>query len=338
MTFYRFACIILILCLPGLRLAGQDTVIFHNDNIITGEVESMDKGVFVFSTDYSDSDFKIEWDQIRDLYTHTYFMVTLTDGTEYVARLRTTGQDSVNLYTRDGLYDGVKINDVVYLEAMEDRFINRFSAMLDVGFTYTKSQNIQRFNVRGSLGYSGRKWHTDINWNSIWSSQDGIEPTFISNETWNIRYSLIPNLFVLFTLELLEDTEQQLDMRANSQAGLGTFIFRSNKAFWGAKTGINRNMERYHNEADDRDSWEGFVGTELNIFDVGDLDFLIRGILYPGITEKGRWRSDINLDIKYEFPLDIYIRGGMTLNWDNMPVEGSEPVNLMLQAGIGWEW
>lgn len=31
---------------------------------MTGEIKSMNKGVLVIETDYSDSDFKIEWEKI----------------------------------------------------------------------------------------------------------------------------------------------------------------------------------------------------------------------------------------------------------------------------------
>jgi hypothetical protein len=49
-------------------------------------------------------------------------------------------------------------------------------------------------------------------------------------------------------------------------------------------------------------------------------------------------RSDFGINLKYDFPYDIYIRTGMTLNYDNKPAEGSPELDYVLDSGIGWEW
>ena len=57
-----------------------DSLVFKNGNYIIGEIKSLDRGVIVVKTDYSNSDFKIEWDEIRRIYTDTYFLISFTDG------------------------------------------------------------------------------------------------------------------------------------------------------------------------------------------------------------------------------------------------------------------
>ena len=73
----------------------------------------------------------------------------------------------------------------------------------------------------------------------------------------------------------------------------------------------------------DRKSWEGFLGCELNLFNMGDLSLLTQIVAYPSFTESGRWRSDFSFDAKYDLPLDFYVKLGYTLNFDNRPAEGS---------------
>jgi hypothetical protein len=147
-------------------------------------------------------------------------------------------------------------------------------------------------------------------------------------------------LYAIATVALTSNTEQQIDLRVNSQLGLGAYIIRTNKAYWGAKAGGNNNSENYSEEVPDpdRNSWEAFAGTEVNLYDIGDLNFRTSAILYPGITEKGRWRANTSLDIKYDFPLDFYASLGFTFNWDNQPATGSEPIDYVFLLGFGWEW
>lgn len=44
------------------RVCAQlDTLAFKNGDKMVGEIKSLDRGVAVVSTDYSDTDFKISW-------------------------------------------------------------------------------------------------------------------------------------------------------------------------------------------------------------------------------------------------------------------------------------
>jgi hypothetical protein len=58
--------------------------------------------------------------------------------------------------------------------------------------------------------------------------------------------------------------------------------------------------------------------------------------LYPGFTEKGRLRADFKTDLKYDLPLDFYIKVGFTWNFDNQPATGSSEYDYVMQTGIGW--
>ena len=46
---------------PNLIFAQADSLIMKNGDVIVGEFKDMDRGVLGIETDYSDSDFKIEW-------------------------------------------------------------------------------------------------------------------------------------------------------------------------------------------------------------------------------------------------------------------------------------
>jgi surface polysaccharide O-acyltransferase-like enzyme len=53
---------------------SQDSLVFKNNNYMTGEIKSMSKGVLNIETDYSKSDFTIEWVDIKEIYTKTRFV------------------------------------------------------------------------------------------------------------------------------------------------------------------------------------------------------------------------------------------------------------------------
>ena len=97
------------------------------------------------------------------------------------------------------------------------------------------------------------------------------------------------------------------------------------------------NNEKFSTDDEDRQSLEAFFGTELNLFDIGDLSILTNGYAYPSLTESGRWCADFGLDLKYDLPLDFYLKLGLNYNFDNRPVEGASETDYVFQLSFGWE-
>lgn len=321
------------------NMAQIDSLVFKNGDAIAGEIKSMDKGVIQIETDYSDSDFKIEWDKISRIITQSTFIITRENGTKYFNTNLYSVNDSVLI-----IYSGTDhpvscpIGKIVHLESYKSRFLDRLDANIDVGFSITKAKNQRQFTTRSGISYRAEKWSTDISFNTHRSTQDETEPIERTEGEYNFRYILPRRFYMIATASLLSDTEQKLDLRSNTQLGLGKFLVRTNRSYWGAKLGANRNIEHYSSETDDRNSWEGYFGTELNLYDIGDLSLLTVIMAYPSFTEKGRWRLDSSLDVKYDLPFDFYIKLGSSMNFDNRPAEGASKLGYVLQSGVGWEW
>ena len=75
--------ILLLIFISLCVYAQNDSLVFKNGNIIVGEIKSMDRGVVVVSTDYSDSDFKIEWDKIITIRTVSIFFIRFLNSNSY---------------------------------------------------------------------------------------------------------------------------------------------------------------------------------------------------------------------------------------------------------------
>jgi hypothetical protein len=59
--------------------------------------------------------------------------------------------------------------------------------------------------------------------------------------------------------------------------------------------------------------------------------------MFPGLTEKKRFRTDFDLTSKFDLPLDFCISLGFTANYDNIPAEGADVLDYVLTSGLGWE-
>jgi hypothetical protein len=108
--------------------------------------------------------------------------------------------------------------------------------------------------------------------------------------------------------------------------------------YWALAGGVAWNIENYTDpDLENRSSSEANFGTELNLFDMGDISLLTKLSVYKSLSEGNRIRADFKFDIKYDLPLDFYIRLGYTHNFDNQPVEGASRDDYVFQTTFGWE-
>jgi hypothetical protein len=118
---------------------------------------------------------------------------------------------------------------------------------------------------------------------------------------------------------------------------VGKYIVHTNRSYFSVGAGLSLNNESFTNKTSSRTSLEGYLGTEVNLFDIGDFNLLSNLYVYPSFTESGRWRTDFKLDAKYDLPLDFYIKFGITVNYDNKPAEAGKETDYVYVFSVGWE-
>ncbi len=327
------------LFMVNLIYAQNDSLIFNNGNMMIGEIKNMNRGVLSVETDYSDSDFQIDWDKVSEIYSSREFIISLSNGDRIISKLSTDQSDKSKLIL---INKGNKLivpnNSIVYIKPLKKNFIDRLNASLDMGYSLTKANNLRQLSLRSNIGYLADKWSTDLSFNAVNSQQDSIDATQRAEANLGYNYFIIHSWYAIASVNFLQNTEQKLKLRSTPTLGIGNFIIQTNAVYWGLFGGAAWNIESF-TETDEsfNKSVEAYVGSELNMFDTGDLSLLTKILLYKGITESNRWRSDFKIDIKYDLPLDFYIRLGYTLNYDNQPAEGGSVSDYVFQTTVGWE-
>ncbi len=340
---------VLALWLIGnLCIFGQtDVLTFKNNEVVKGDIKGMEKGILTIETEYSDDDFTLEWDKVQRVITENKFRITLTDGSKYYGTLLSNSDQQVVLNDEEQGTKTVALLDIFELSSLDEGFGDRLSASIDLSFNMAKSQNLRSFTTNASAGYKEDKWNTNASYNTYRSRQDDVDEIKRWEGKLTFNYILGEKWYPNAMIQWLSNTEQQLDLRQNSQLGLGRYLIRSKQAYWGIKFGVNDNYERYYSydsseppikKTTDNNSWEGFLATEIDLFDMGDLSLYALITEYMGITESGRWRTDAQIDCKYDLPLDFYVKMSVSLNHDNKPADGAGKSDYVLNTGFGWEW
>lgn len=329
--------IFLFVAIIGIR-AQDDSLVFRSGEYILGEIQSMEKGVLFFETDYSDNDFEIEWVEVVKIYSETYLYISLADGKNVYGRLHTLPDSSLIITSSNKDTVTCSIKDIVHMLPIKHGFKDRFSAEIDIGLSFARSNNLKQVTVSAMIGYKTEKWNSYITFNTLRSVQDDVDPIHRTESEFVFQYVIYKDWYLVPSTNYLANSEQNLDYRWNAQFGIGNYILRSNFAYWGISLGINNNVEEYSNDTPSNQTWEGFFGTELNLFNTGDLELFTKIYTYPGISEAGRWRVDGSLNIKYDLPLDFYIKLGGSINYDNRPAIAAGELDYVSTIGFGWEW
>ncbi len=337
---FRLLLIVLLNVLISEIDAQNDSLVLNNGNLIKGELKGMRQDVATFKTDYSDSDFKIKWSEIKTLNTTTEFLVTLKNGNRYNGALKSNADGDIAISTVSGeVLTTTNLNAIVLLVVVKSDFWSKLDASVSVGYNFIKSDNQSQFSLRSALSYNAKRWSLSSNYNQIRTSRDEVFSVRRMDAGLVYKYYMKKNWFTLSEVSLFRNTEQNIDLRTLAKLGMGKYILRSNKMYWAVQSGVSYNNESFMVSGSDgnNNSGEGFLGTELNIYNIGDLTLLTRVVAYPSFTEKGRFRVDSRFDLKYDLPLNFYINFGITLNHDNQPVQTTNKTDYVLQSTIGWD-
>lgn len=327
-----------LLLIAGTAHAQHDSLILKNNDIVVGEMKSLNNGVVTIETDYSKNDFTIEWSGIRQIYTTSTFILTLKDGTRLNGFLRSdSSRKKVIIHEEDGRLIETVLDDIVFAKALKSDFWSRFYASIGIGASVTKANNLRQITSNTSIGYLADKWQLDLYFNTIFSRQDSIADIKRTDAGISYKYFLQKDWFLSSAINFLSNTEQSLRLRTTGKLGVGKMIVHTNRSTLATGAGINYNGEQFTNSTPKRNSMEAFAGIGVNLFDIGDLDLQSNWYVYKSVTESGRWRSDFSFDAKYDLPHDFFIKLNVTLNYDNQPGEKGKEFDYIYGFTIGWD-
>ena len=318
-------------------VAQSDSLILDNGNLIVGEIKGMDKDILQMKTAYGRDVFRIKWEEVSEIYSSSTYIITIDDGSRLYSTINSDPDRPQQVTIGAGPYQRtVKLIDLVSITSVEEKPLGGFSASVSLGFNRTKNSNLRQFSSRLSLRYEHDSWNCLGFFDMVTSSRDNTEDFSRIHGLVLAHYYLKNDWLLVAYTDLLSNEEQQLQLRSVLSAGIGKFVIHNNRARLKFSGGAVINSEKFKEGIESNRSQEVFLGGLLDMFNVGDFSIFAKLLLYPGISESGRLRSDFKFDLKYNLIFSFYVKLGYTLNYDNQPVEGASETDYVLQTALGW--
>ena len=162
MKYFKFSSQILLLFLffSNQCIAASDTLVSSTGDQLVGELKSMKYGVLTFDTDYADSKFKIEWEQVVAIHSSRIYRLFDDQGNFIIGAIEMNETDSGNLTINTGILEySIESYKIVEIAQLEDKFIDRLSLGLNLGYGFTKANSAQQFTLTSNAGYETKRWN-----------------------------------------------------------------------------------------------------------------------------------------------------------------------------------
>lgn len=318
----------------------KDKVYSVTGDVLIGELKSMERGVLIFDTEYADSDFKIEWDEVDGVEIGKQHIIYTSDGNRYKGGLIPLLEQGrlTRLVTEEGEIT-MSLNEIVEIASLEKKAIDRLFISIDAGFSLTKANNVRQTSASGNVSYRGNKWLVTANFSNVGTTQDEVDPIDRTEGGFTFTRDIFGNAMAMGGAEFLSNSEQMLDLRSTGRAGLGYYFLRNGRLYFLAGGGLAVSNENYGGEdATSQNSFEGLALTEFNAYNLGDFSFLGKLYTYPSFSDWGRWRINADVSLKYDLPLDFYIKLSYIHNFDSQPLIDVSKNDYVFKTSLGWEW
>jgi hypothetical protein len=326
-----FAGLVLFLVhLSVVLAANTDQVTLVNGDIITCEVQKLERGILRVGTD-SMGDLDIEWTDVVAISSDQHLLIETTDGTRYFGKL-VSSDDPTLIKVQMGVGDDeharlreVAKAQVVLITPIEEKLRDKLDVDLNLGYSFTKSSDVAQFTFGVHAKYRARKYQLRFDATSIRTTQQDAPPSRTQEAVLDYRHFLKKRWFASAVGGLQENTELGLDLRTFAGGGGGRKLIQTNRTELTLSGALTAAHEVPSEGTDTTDSLEANLGLGYRyfIFKHPERDVLVQFALIPSLTESGRVRSNFTTRFRLELVKDFFWELQLFASTDNQPPEGA---------------
>ncbi len=324
---------------PALPAPKTDVVVLRNGDRLTGEVEQLERGKLVFKTDDMGT-LQIEWEKLQGVTAKAIFDVEMLDGRRYVGALQTTPVPGELRIVSSGGESVVRLLDVVAVYRIGATFWKRLDGSLDTGASYTRASKLFTLDVSATVVTRKPGFEISASGTTTVTSQPGVEDT--SRSVLSLAYQRrFEGLWVALAKGQLERNKALgFDLRSSATLVGGRCLVQSPRDRLLAGVGVSLNREKPV-EGDSTTNVEATAALAYDRFayDFPKVDVSIGAAAYASLTESGRYRFELQGQLKRELVRDFYatLRGYDSYD-SRPPTEGAALNDYGVTFALGWSF
>ena len=217
------------------------------------------------------------------------------------------------------------MNRIVEITPIKNKLWGKIDGNVDMGYSYTKGSQVKQWNSSFRLDYRPENSITTISANSIFTQQPERDATTKQDINFSYKYLMKNNLAYTGFTGMQQNSELGIQLRSSLGVGMSKNWFRSNMQRFITTLGVIVNNEQASDNAEASINYEGVVRIEYRVFRYRDPEIGITSSFdfYPSFTIKDRYRTDLDVKVKFEVFNDFYIGFTFYHNLDTKPPESA---------------
>jgi Protein of unknown function, DUF481 len=298
-----------------------DVITLFNGDRLTGEIKSLEYGRLALETDYMGT-VQIEWPDIVRIESPQDFQVEDAEGSLLYGHI-VADPEAGYLAVADGssATRRVELTQVARLSQSETRLLDRLHGSFSLGFDYAKSSDITTLSGSFNTNYRGptSSWSLGIDVNSTHDPAQGtIDRDSIQ---YGYRWLRSGRHFWAGVTSIERNEETGIEARLLVGGGFGSYFFRTPQNEVAAVAGIAASREWATGAANSQNSLEGILAVDWRIFDFAapKTNLAASAVLFPSLTESGRYRTDAKISLRREIVSDFYLDLSLFHAYDTDP-------------------
>ena len=315
-----------------------DVVMLLNGDKITGEIKKLQTGLLNFKTDNMGT-IDIEWIKIDKIWTDKIFEVELVDGRTYYGSIEPGNNSGTLLVKGFTLETRLFMKYIVKITRIKESFWDILSGYIKLGVSYTKASQIGQLSFGFNGKYRTKVFYSELNANSVITTTKD-KPTsrkqdiFLNyNRFWENRW------YWAGIIGAEENTELGIKLRTSLGGGAGNNFIQTNVNWLSGLAGLALNREWFIDSTEAKYNIEGLLNSNYQLFIYDHPKVSLQTILniYPSITNFGRIRSNLDLNLNWEIFLDFYWVLSFYFNYDNKPTSNASESDYRIETAIKYE-
>ena len=331
---------LLLIFFIGIADAKTDVVVFKNGDRLTGEVKSLERGHMRFKTDATDT-ISIEWDEVVFLSSNQNIQVETILGTRYLGHLiRSEENSNIVVMTDEG---PIKLNNiqVVKMTPIEDKGLSRLDGDVTFGYNFAKADESTQMNVGVDMEMRSEIRILSLKFDATLTDSTSNEPNQRESLALDHKRLLRDRWFWSSGISFDRNDELGIDMRSSLSGGGGRILRQTDHSAIILEGGLKGTREDLTGSTADQETIEayGMVSWDWFRFDTPELDLSTSLEVIPNLTDTGRVRGELDIELKWEMIEDLFWQLSYYNSYDSDPATaGAEKNDYGIITSLGYKF
>jgi hypothetical protein len=329
--------LVLLFCAHAQAQGRTDVVRLANGDRITGEILELDRGRLEFKTDDAGT-LHLEWDKLASVVAARLFEVEIEDGTKCLGSLGSAPPRSI-VVVAGGFSIPLPMSEVTRITTIGTSFWRKIDGSIDTGVSYTRSSGVAQLNLNWDSMYRrpASTLRAALSLTATAKDDDEGRDDRGSFETSYLRY---PWKRWFATVVGRFETNESLGLTLRSQIGgaIGPRLVNTNRTQLALGAGLV--VERGVDVEPTRNVEALFLfGWSFYTYDRPKTTLDIRVQYFPGLSDPGRQRLQIDGAVKQEVLKDFFVSVSGYNTFDSRPPNpafSNNDVGVVLS--VGWSY